>query len=202
MPIKTAKWLWCGISFVAAVLVLFSPWTAASPFFVPLSLWVSKILPLFLGGMTIMGFMNVSSLAIILPLIGGVILALPFLGLQRVWKNQRLNSHFSAAAVGVFLVALGAALELALTRTASWDPWQMLELAFVVVFGLLLIRCGLAIMRISQPSFASARLVGWLMLSTGACFSSFVLLPLALLGSVVLYFVLGITSLRSLRPAH
>jgi len=199
--LKSARWLWCGISFAATVLALLSPWTAVSPLFGPLSLWVSKFLPLLLGGMTTMSFMNVSSLVIILPLIGGVILALPFLGLQQVWKNQTLNQHFYAAALGVFLVALGAALESALTRTVSWDPWQMLELAFVVMFGLLLIRSGLAIMRISQPSFASGRLVGALMLFTGACFSSFVHLPLGLLGSVVLYFVLGITFLRSPKAA-
>ncbi|MEA3239649.1 MAG: hypothetical protein U9Q94_07755 [Candidatus Bipolaricaulota bacterium] len=194
MPIKTARWLLSGVSFAAAVLALLSPWTAASPFSSPLALWVSKFLALLLGGMSAMILTKMSPLVIILPLLGGVICALPFLGLQQVWKNQRLNLR--GAAIGIFLVALGGILISVLTKAASWDPWQVIELALVVALGLLLIRSGLAIMRISGPSFASARLVGWLMFSIGICFSSFVLLPLGILGSVVLYFVLGITFLR------
>ena len=193
---KTAKWLLSAVSFAAAVLALLSPWSVASPFSGPLVLWVTKFLALFLGGMSAISVTNVSPLVIVLPLLGGAIFALPFLGLRQVGKNQRLNRYFNAVALGVFLVALGGALESALTKPTSWNPWQVIELALVVLFGLLLIRSGLAIMQISQPSFVSARLVGWLTLSIGVCFSSFVLLPLGILGIAVLYFVLGITFLR------
>ena len=191
-----------ALSFLAAVLALLSPWTVLSPFSAPLSLWVVKFLaPLFGGGMSVIST-KFSSLAIILPLVGGVIFALPFLGLRRLLSNQRGNLYLTGAASGVFLVGIGQALELTFTKSAAWDPWQMIELALVVVFGLLLTRCGLAIMRIFQPSFASTRLVGWLTLSIGVCFSSFVLLPLGILGMAILYFVLGRAFLRLPKPVH
>ncbi len=188
-----------GFSFAAAVLVLLSPWTAASPFSALLSLWVVKFLaPLFSGGMSIT-FMKFSPLVIIFPLFGSVIFAVPLLGLQRVVSNSCLNHYCNGAAIGVFLVGTGGALELALTRSAAWDPWQGLELVFVVAFGLLLVRCGLAITRIPQTSFVSVKPLGWLIFSVGICLSSFILLPLGVIGSIILYFELGMTFLRTLR---
>lgn len=184
------------------MLALLSPWIAASPFSSPLFLWVSKFLALILGGMSAISLTKLSPLVIILPLLGGVLFALPFLRLQQVWKNQRLNPYSYAAALGVFFVALGGVLVSTLTRAVSWDPWQVIELALVVVLGLLLTRCGIAIMQTPQSQVESARFLGWLMLFTGTCFSSFVLLPLGILGSVVLYFVLGITFLQLSKPAH
>jgi hypothetical protein len=202
MPIKTARWLLSGISFAAAVLALLSPWTAASPFSTPVFLWVSKFLALLFGGMSAMILTKMSPLVIILPLLGGVLFALPFLRLQKVWKNQRLNPHSYAAALGIFLVALGGMLISVLTRAASWDPWQMIELVLVVVLGLLLIRCGITVMRTLEAQVASARFLGWLMVFTGICFSSFVLLPLGLLGMAILYFMLGISFLRLPRSSQ
>ncbi len=146
-----------------------------------------------------MMFTKAGILAVVLPLIGSAALVAPFLGLQSLTGDPRHNIHSSGVALGIFLVAVAEILTFILTERVSWDLWQMLELAAAVVFGLLLIRSGLAIMRIFQPSFASTRLVSWLMVSIGACFSSFVLLPLGILGMAVLYFVLGIMFLRSLR---
>lgn len=196
MPIKTARWLLSGISFAAAVLALLSPWTAASPFSTPVFLWVSKFLALLFGGMSAMILTKMSPLVIILPLLGGVLFALPFLRLQKVWKNQRLNPHSYAAALGIFLVALGGMLISVLTRAASWDPWQMIELVLVVVLGLLLIRCGIAIVRAPRDQSALIRPLGWIMLVTGVCFSSFVLLPVGVIGLAVLYFMFGVVFLR------
>jgi len=196
MPIKTARWLLSGISFAAAVLALLSPWTAASPFSTPVFLWVSKFLALLFGGMSAMILTKMSPLVIILPLLGGVLFALPFLRLQKVWKNQRLNPHSYAAALGIFLVALGGMLISVLTRAASWDPWQVIELVLVVVLGLLLIRCGIAIVRAPRDQSALIRPLGWIMLVTGVCFSSFVLLPVGVIGLAVLYFMFGVVFLR------
>lgn len=166
----------------------------------PFSLWVVKFLaPLFGGEMSAV-FTKFSPLVIILLLVGAAIFALPFLGLKRLLGNQRCKIYLTGAAIGVFLVGIGGALELALTRSAAWDPWQVLELVFVVAFGFLLIRCGLAMMRIPQTSFVSVKPLGWLILSVGICFSSFILLPLGVIGSIILYFVLGMTFLRTLRP--
>jgi len=196
MPIKTARWLLSGISFAAAVLALLSPWTAASPFSTPVFLWVSKFLALLFGGMSAMILTKMSPLVIILPLLGGVLFALPFLRLQKAWKNQRLNPHSYAAALGIFLVALGGMLISVLTRAASWDPWQVIELVLVVVLGLLLIRCGIAIVRAPRDQSALIRPLGWIMLVTGVCFSSFVLLPVGVIGLAVLYFMFGVVFLR------
>ncbi len=193
---KTAKWILSGLSFAAAVLALLSPWTVASPFSGPLSLWVSKFLALLLGGMSAMILTKMSPLVIILPLLGGVLFGLPFLGLQKVWKNQRLNPHSYAAALGIFLVALGEILTFVLTKSVSWDPWQVIELALVVLFGLLLIRCGIAIVRAPRDQSALIRPLGWIMLVTGVCFSSFVLLPVGVIGLAVLYFMFGVVFLR------
>ena len=146
-----------------------------------------------------MMFTKAGILAVVLPLIGSAVLVAPFLGLQLLTSDPRHKIHSNGVVLGIFLVTVAEILTFILTKRVSWDPWQMLELAAAVVFGLFLIRSGLAIMRISQPSFASARLAGWLMLSIGVCFSSFVLLPLGLLGMAILYFVLGMTFLRSLR---
>jgi hypothetical protein len=184
------------MSFAAAVLALLSPWTAASPFSASLSLWVAKFLAPLLGGIGTIGLTNVSPLVIILPLLGGAIFALPFLGLRQIWKNQRLNPHSYAAALGIFLVALGEILTFVLTKSVSWDPWQVIELALVVVFGLLLIRCGIAIVRAPRDQSALIRPLGWIMLVTGVCFSSFVLLPVGVIGLAVLYFMFGVVFLR------
>jgi len=195
MLLKTARWLFSGVSFAAAALVLLSPWTVASPFSGPLFLWVTRFLDLLFGGSGATMLTGVGTLTVVLPLIGSGVLVAPFLGLQLLVNDERHSSHCNGVALGIFLVAVAEMLTFILTKRVSWDPWQMLELVAVVVFGLLLIRSGITIMRISQPSFASARLVGWLMLSIGVCFSSFVLIPLGIPGSVVLYFVLGITFL-------
>ena len=203
MPSKFAKWILSGLSFAAAVLALLSPWTAVSPFFSPLGIWVSVILPLLFGGTSAVAVGRFSILSIILPLLGSVIFAVPLLGLQRVVSNSRLKPYSTGAAIGVFLVGTGEALELALTRSAAWDPWQIVELALVVLFGFLLIRCGLAmIVQVSPPSFASVKSLGWLIFSIGICFSSFVLIPVGVLGGVGLYFVIGITFLRLSRSNH
>jgi len=200
--LKTAKWLLSAVSFAAAVLALLSPWSVASAFSSPLVLWVTKFLAPLLGGMSAISLTNVSPLVIILPLLGGTIFTLPFLGLRQVGKNQRLNPCFYAVALGIFLVAFGGMLISVLTKAASWDPWQVIELVLVVVLGLLLIRCGIAIMRTVEAQVASARFLGWLMLFTGICFSSLVLLPLGILGMAVLYFVLGISFLRLPRSSR
>jgi len=152
--------------------------------------------------MSAISLTTVSPLVVILPLLGGVLFALPFLRLQQVWKNRRLNPCFYAVALGIFLVAFGGMLISVLTKAASWDPWQVIELVLVVVLGLLLIRCGIAIMRTVEAQVASARFLGWLMLFTGICFSSLVLLPLGILGMAVLYFVLGISFLRLPRSSR
>ncbi len=191
-----------GFSFAAAVLALLSSWTAVSPFSAPLSLWVVKFLaPLFGGEMSAV-FTKFSPLVIILPLFGSMIFAVPFLGLRESVSNSRLNPYLNGVTIGVFLIGIGGALELALTRSAAWDPWQVIELAFVLLFGFLLIRCGLAVMRAPRDQSALIRSIGWFMLVIGICFSSFVLLPLGILGLTVLYFEVGITFLRSPKLDH
>ena len=197
MPVKTGRWILSAISFAAAVLALLSPWTTASPFSTPVFLWVYKFLVLFLGGMTAMILTETGTIVIILPLLGGVLFALPFLGLRNAWKNQSLNPHSYAAALGIFLVALGGMLMSVLTRAASWDPWQVIELVLVIVFGLLLIRCGILIVRAPRNRSALIRPLGWIILVTGICFSSFVLLPVGVMGLAVLYFMFGVVFLRS-----
>jgi len=145
---------------------------------------------------------RVSPLAIILPLVGSAVFVAPFLGLQLLANDPRHNLHSNEVALGIFLVTFSEIVTFILTKRVSWDPWQMIELATVVVFGLLLIRCGITMMRTLQATLASARLLGWLLLFVGICFSSFVLLPLGLLGMAVLYCVLGITFLQSPKPPH
>lgn len=197
MLLKSTKWFWSGISFVAVVLALLSPWTAASPFSAPLSLWVAKFLALLIGGGTSVISTKFSPLVIILPLVGAVIFSLPFLGLRGLLSNQRCKRYLTGTTIGVIFVGIGGALELALTRSAAWDPWQVIELAFVVMFGFLLTRSGRAIMRVPRDQSALIKPLGWLMLVIGVCFFSFVLLPVGVIGLAILYFMFGTVFLRS-----
>ena len=184
---------WC-IALSGAVEVALTPWLPLAPFSGVAMHWMRWFGDAFFDGRLALAAHEPSPVAL-LPVIGATALALPLLYVvMQAHRRSRVAMGFAWASA-VLLASL-AGLEIAGSLLAS-APWlDVGRIALTCAVGLALGGLGFGLRKTAARPKWLIPTLGWILLCSGLCLASFVLIPLGLLGLLVSYLVLTVVLLR------
>ncbi len=185
------EWWFALYSAIALALI---PWVPIAPFFGVTARWVRWFAESVLGGHVII-FTRDASLVAFLPLIGAAVLSLPLLYLlaQARWKIK--TAVWSARTFAVLLVLL-AGIEIAASFLAANAGWNIGRIVLTCVAGLSIAALGIGLQKAKAHVKSLIPALSVVLLSSGVCIASFVLLPVGLLGLLIAYVLLAGVLLR------
>jgi hypothetical protein len=178
---------WWSALFSAIALALI-PRVPLAPFFGVTARWVGWFAESVLGG-TITVAAHDASLVAFLPLIGAALLSLPFFYLVAQARWRLKAAAWSAGAFAVLLVLL-AGIEIAESFLAADAWWNIGRMALTCAAGLSIAALGIGLRRAEAHARSLIPVLCVVLLSSGVCIASFVLLPAGLLGLLVSYVLL------------
>ena len=184
---------WWSALFSAIALALI-PKVPLAPLFGVTARWVRWFAESVLGGYVMVATRD-ASLVAFLPLIGAALLSLPFLYMlaQARWKLK--TAAWSARTFAVLLVLL-AGIEIAEEFLAASAGWGIGRIVLTCVAGLSIAALGIGLRRAKAHAGSLIPALRVVLLWSGLCIASFVLLPIGLLGLLGAYVLLTVVLLR------
>jgi hypothetical protein len=178
----------------SAIALALIPWVPLAPFFGVTARWVRWFAESVLGGTTMI-FTRDGSLVAFLPLIGAALLSLPFLFLVAQARWRLKTAAWSAGTFAALLVLL-AGIEIAESLLAADAGWNIGRIALTCAAGLSIVALGIGLRRAKAHAGSLIPALRVVLLWSGLCIASFVLLPIGLLGLLGAYVLLTIVLLR------
>jgi hypothetical protein len=178
----------------SAIALALIPWVPLAPFFGVTARWVRWFAESVLGGTTMI-FTHDGSLVAFLPLIGAALLSLPFLFLVAQARWRLKTAAWSAGTFAALLVLL-AGIEIAESLLAADAGWNIGRIALTCAAGLSIVALGIGLRRAKAHAGSLIPALRVVLLWSGLCIASFVLLPIGLLGLLGAYVLLTIVLLR------